>query len=127
MISFVANGKPSQRVLRALPKLQSIRPPVNPSKFAKFSPSPTTTLTRPTASYGSRLCFLRDGQQVNKAGLLSGILAVPVLSGCGHKPTATAIDMQAARKLSDAFMAELIAHGSDSALDKNRTPFYRDD
>src|SRR5271166_3634535 len=33
MVSFVAKGKPSQRALRALPKLQSIRLPGGASKF----------------------------------------------------------------------------------------------
>ncbi|MGB2634113.1 MAG: hypothetical protein WAM58_09265 [Candidatus Acidiferrum sp.] len=60
---------------------------------------------------------------MNKAALLSGILLILVLSGCGHAPADTAIDMQAARKLSDAFMADLIAHRSDAALDKMEPQF----
>ena len=52
--------------------------------------------------------------------MLRCVLFVLVLSGCGH---AREIDMAAARKLSDAFMADWIAHRSDSALDKMEPAF----
>lgn len=55
-----------------------------------------------------------------KPKILGFILFVVVLVGCSH---ARDIDMAAARKLSDAFMADWIAHRSDSALDKMEPAF----
>ena len=48
-----------------------------------------------------------------------GLFAL-ALAGCGHSRD---IDIVAARKLSDAFMAHWIAHRSDSALDKMEPSF----
>jgi hypothetical protein len=45
---------------------------------------------------------------------------VHALAGCGHSRD---IDMAAARKLSDALMADWIAHRPDSALDKMKPEF----
>jgi len=50
-----------------------------------------------------------------KPRMLGCVLVARALAGCGHSRD---IDMAAARKLSDAFMADWIAHRSDSALDK---------
>jgi hypothetical protein len=50
-----------------------------------------------------------------KPRMLGCVLFALALAGCGQSRE---IDMQAARKLSDAFMADWIAHRSDSALDK---------
>jgi hypothetical protein len=55
-----------------------------------------------------------------KPCMLGSILIALALTGCGHSPE---IDMAAARKLSDAFMADWIAHRSDSALDKMEPEF----
>jgi hypothetical protein len=55
-----------------------------------------------------------------KLGMLSCVLVVHALAGCGHSRE---IDMASARKLSDAFMADWIAHRSDSALDKMEPAF----
>jgi hypothetical protein len=52
--------------------------------------------------------------------MLGCVLFIPALAGCGHTRE---IDMAAARKLSDAFMADWIAHRSDSALDKMEPAF----
>ena len=51
---------------------------------------------------------------------LGSVLIALALAGCGHSRE---IDMAAARKLSDAFMADWIAHRSDSALDKMEPEF----
>ena len=50
-----------------------------------------------------------------KPRVLGCLLFALALAGCGHSRE---IDMAAARKLSDAFMADSIAHRSESALDK---------
>ena len=52
--------------------------------------------------------------------MLGSILFVLALAGCGHSRE---IDMAAARKLSDAFMADWIAHRSDYALNKMEPEF----
>src|SRR6266850_566699 len=52
--------------------------------------------------------------------MLGCVLFALALAGCGHSRD---IDMAAARKLSDAFMADWIAHRSDSALDKMEPAF----
>ena len=54
--------------------------------------------------------------------ILNCVLSGLALVGCGH---ARDIDMILARKLSDAFMADWIAHRSDSALDKMEPEFIR--
>lgn len=60
-----------------------------------------------------------------RAAVLSGILLVITLSGCGHKNNSAPIDPGAAQKLSDSFMADLIAHRTDAALDKMEPEFTR--
>lgn len=55
-----------------------------------------------------------------KPGMLGCVPFALALAGCGHSRE---IDMAAARKLSDAFMADWIAHRSDSALDKMEPAF----
>ena len=55
-----------------------------------------------------------------KPRMLGYVLVALALAGCGHSRD---IDMAAARKLSDAFMADWIAHRSDSALDKMEPAF----
>ena len=55
-----------------------------------------------------------------KPRMLGCVLVALALAGCGHSRD---IDMAAARKLSDAFMADWIAHRSDSALDKMEPAF----
>jgi hypothetical protein len=55
-----------------------------------------------------------------KRCILGSVLIALALAGCGHSRE---IDMAAARKLSDAFMADWIAHRSDSALDKMEPEF----
>jgi hypothetical protein len=55
-----------------------------------------------------------------KRCMLCSVLIALALAGCGHSRE---IDMAAARKLSDAFMADWIAHRSDSALDKMEPEF----
>ncbi len=55
-----------------------------------------------------------------KARMLGCVLFALALAGCGHSRE---IDITAARKLSDAFMADWIAHRSDSALDKMEPAF----
>jgi hypothetical protein len=52
--------------------------------------------------------------------MLGSILIALALAGCGHSRE---IDMAAARRLSDAFMADWIAHRSESALDKMEPEF----
>ena len=52
--------------------------------------------------------------------MLRCALFVLALAGCGHAPE---IDMVAAHKLSDAFMADWIARRSDAALDKMEPEF----
>jgi hypothetical protein len=52
--------------------------------------------------------------------MLCCLLFVLALAGCGHSPE---INMVAARKLSDAFMADWIAHRSDSAFEKMEPAF----
>jgi hypothetical protein len=47
------------------------------------------------------------------------LLLLVVTAGCSH----TKIDTAAARKLSDDFMADLIAHRTDAALDKMEPEF----
>ena len=58
-------------------------------------------------------------------GLVVGVLFTVILGGCGHKTTDSSIDITAAHQLSDAFMADLIAHRTDSALDKMEPEFTR--
>ena len=55
-----------------------------------------------------------------KPRMLGCVLFVHTLAGCGHSRE---IDIAAARKLSDAFMADWIAHRSDSALEKMEPAF----
>jgi hypothetical protein len=55
-----------------------------------------------------------------KPRVLSCVLFALALAGCGHSRE---IDMAAARKLSDAFIADWIAHRSESALDKMEPSF----
>jgi len=55
-----------------------------------------------------------------KPRMLGCVLFALALAGCGHSRD---IDMAAARKLSDGFMADWIAHRSDSALDKMEPSF----
>ena len=55
-----------------------------------------------------------------KPCMLGSVLIALALAGCGHSRE---IDMAAARKLSDAFMGDWIAHRSDSALDKMEPEF----
>jgi hypothetical protein len=52
--------------------------------------------------------------------MLGCVLFVLALAGCSRSRE---IDIAAARKLSDAFMADWIAHRSDSALDKMEPAF----
>ena len=44
-----------------------------------------------------------------------------LLLGCGHK----SIDAEAARKMSDEFMSDLIAHRTDAAFDKMESEFTK--
>jgi len=60
------------------------------------------------------------GERIIKLRMLGCVLFVLGLAGCGHSRE---IDMAAGRKLSDAFMADWIAHRSDSALDKMEPAF----
>ena len=55
-----------------------------------------------------------------KPRMLVSVLFVLALDGCGRSHE---IDMAAARKLSDAFMADWIARRPDSALDKMEPEF----
>jgi hypothetical protein len=57
---------------------------------------------------------------MTKPRMLGYVLLVHALAGCRHSRE---IDMAAARKLGDAFMADWIAHRSDSALDKMEPEF----
>jgi hypothetical protein len=49
------------------------------------------------------------------------VLVSLLLLGCGHRT----IDPEAARKLSDEFMSDLIAHRTDAAFDKMEPEFTR--
>ena|SRR5579862_166587 len=57
-----------------------------------------------------------------KPGMFGCVLSAlaMALAGCSHSRD---IDVSAARKLSDSFMADWIAHRSDSALDKMEPAF----
>src|SRR5271155_5714306 len=55
-----------------------------------------------------------------KSRALGCVLLVLMAAGCGHPRD---IDLAAARKLGDAFMADWIAHRSDPALDKMEPEF----
>jgi hypothetical protein len=57
-----------------------------------------------------------------KSGALAGVLLALALIGCGHSRN---IDMVAARKLSDSFMSDWIAHRADSALEKMEPEFIK--
>lgn len=58
-----------------------------------------------------------------KAMTRCSVIVVLALVGCGHSRD---IDMTAARKLSDAFMSDWIAHRADLALDKMEPEFIKE-
>jgi hypothetical protein len=60
-----------------------------------------------------------------KAEMLGVILFLLALSGCGHGANLSSIDPTAAQRLSDSFMADLIAHRTDAALDKMEPEFIK--
>jgi hypothetical protein len=57
-----------------------------------------------------------------RAGMFGGLLLLLAISGCRH---GAAIDPTEAKKLSDSFMADLIAHRTDAALDKMEPEFVK--
>jgi len=59
--------------------------------------------------------------QMIRTRKLSCLLFLLVIVGCSHKT----VDTVAARKLSDEFMADLIAHRTDAAFDKMEPEFTR--
>jgi hypothetical protein len=56
-----------------------------------------------------------------RARNLACVLFVLTIIGCGHKH----LDPEAARKLSDEFMSDLIAHRTDAAFNKMEPEFIR--
>src|SRR5260370_40861422 len=60
-----------------------------------------------------------------RAGMLGGILLFLAISGCSHGANGSSIDPTAAKKLSDSFVADLIAHRTDAALEKMEPEFVK--
>jgi hypothetical protein len=58
------------------------------------------------------------------AEMLVVILFFLALSGCSHRANSP-IDQTAAQRLSDSFMADLIAHRTDAVLDKMEPEFIK--
>jgi hypothetical protein len=57
--------------------------------------------------------------------MLSRMLLVLTLSGCGSKTSRPVIDLVSAQRLSDSFMSDLIAHRTDAAFDKMEPQFQK--
>lgn len=55
-------------------------------------------------------------------GMFGGVLVFLAISGCSH---GASIDPTEAKKLSDSFMVDLIAHRTDAALDKMEPEFVK--
>ncbi len=60
-----------------------------------------------------------------RATVLGVALFVLTLGGCGHGAPVSSIDPTAAQRLSDSFMADLVAHRTDAAFDKMEPEFTR--
>jgi hypothetical protein len=57
--------------------------------------------------------------------LFASIAAVSVLNGCHAMPNGSAMDRTEAQKVSDSYMADLIADRADLALDKMESQFLQ--
>jgi hypothetical protein len=59
----------------------------------------------------------------------AAVLGVPLffltLGGCGHGAAGSSIEPAAAQRLSDSFMADLVAHRTDAAYDKMEPKFTK--
>lgn len=64
-------------------------------------------------------------RRIMRAGMLAGILFFLGISGCSHGANDSSIDPAAAKRLSDSFMEDVIAHRTDAALDKMDPEFIK--
>src|SRR5260370_29612309 len=60
-----------------------------------------------------------------RATVLGVALLFLTLGGCGHGASVSSIDPTAAQRLSDSFMADLVAHRTDAAFDKMEPEFTK--
>jgi hypothetical protein len=60
-----------------------------------------------------------------RATVLGVALFFLTLGGCGHGASVSSIDPTAAQRLSDSFMADLVAHRTDAAFDKMEPEFTK--
>jgi hypothetical protein len=60
-----------------------------------------------------------------RATVLGVALFFLTLAGCGHGAAVSSIDPTAAQRLSDSFMADLVAHRTDAAFDKMEPEFTK--
>jgi hypothetical protein len=69
--------------------------------------------------------WFSHGRKAMRAGMLGGVFFLLTICGCSHRTNDSPIDLAAAQRLGDAFMADLIAHRTDAALDKMEPEFQR--